>query len=90
MNKLNGWKQRNCITCGSHLGSDPAVTVIAHYESYEHQSFQGTRNGMRAICPTKLCIYKRYPFITQYCFLSDLNPADTQKIIGEIIRNRRN
>jgi hypothetical protein len=86
--KLSGWNNRRCAQCNNLLGNKADNIVISHVEPYFYrQNGNPTKTiGARAICPSMLCMNRRYPFISKECFISEFTFAETEKILKDILR----
>uniref|UniRef100_A0AC35F720 SWIM-type domain-containing protein n=1 Tax=Panagrolaimus sp. PS1159 TaxID=55785 RepID=A0AC35F720_9BILA len=88
VSKLSGWNNRRCAQCNTLLGDKADNIVVSHVEPYTYQQngIPTKTIGARAICPSLLCMNRRYPFISKQCFISELTFAETESILKDILR----
>jgi hypothetical protein len=91
LKNVSNYKQRKCVHCTKPLDTKQDNIVIIHHEVYEYTVMEGGHNtkkwasGLRTICTSTCCLRARYPYVTEFCFFSNLNPSDTQKIIDKVL-----
>uniref|UniRef100_A0A914QQ72 SWIM-type domain-containing protein n=1 Tax=Panagrolaimus davidi TaxID=227884 RepID=A0A914QQ72_9BILA len=91
---VTNYQARRCARedCRMELGGDLNNVVVTHFEPYTYLHPQKkkmeTAHGVRVICPSMICMERRYPYITKECFIIDPSITEAQAILNTIVRER--
>uniref|UniRef100_A0AC34G5R3 Uncharacterized protein n=1 Tax=Panagrolaimus sp. ES5 TaxID=591445 RepID=A0AC34G5R3_9BILA len=91
---VSKWQTRKCARddCRMPLGNTADDIVVTHFEPYSYVNPQTgnteTKSGVRVICPSLICIERRYPFVKKSCFVIDPSVPDGIATIDRIVRDR--